>query len=143
MISQVMTTHERDGSMTLSFASLRVMLACLTALAVAAGVSANAASAGSYTSSQCRTPDGAAVGAPDMHGSINAPYMYWSIDCVGPSARMGVSFEPTVSHPAGASAELTFVAPANTTIAAVEGNRTSAVSPGSAFRTPVAKIDSS
>src|SRR5829696_3012580 len=120
----------------------RTLTGLIVAVVVLTGWTANA-DAGTYQVSQCRLPNGASIGAPDVTGGFTAPYTYWAVDCSGPGAVMGISFEPTVWHAAGAAADLTFSAPAGTSIGAVSGNRVSHVSPGSSFRTPIARIEAS
>lgn len=96
------------------------------------------AAAGTYVVSQCRLPNATPIEAPDIVGSFSSPFSYWSTSQCPTEGLMGVSLDGAAVHPPASGSTLTFNAPLHTEIVKVEGNRTSGVGVGAAFRQGVA-----
>ena len=92
------------------------------------------AEGGLYHVSQCRLPNGSFTNASDVTGYFTSPFSYYSTTECAARGSMGVALEPGVSHRATTGAFISFSAPPATRIVAVEGNRTTRVGQGGAFR---------
>jgi hypothetical protein len=117
-----------------------VWMLVIASLLVAFG-SGSPAFGRTYQVSQCRLPNGSFTGADDVTAFFTSPFSYYSTNECDDRGSMGVALEPTVSHRATTGAFISFSAPPDTRVVGVEGNRSSQVGQGGAFRQGTTGID--